>query len=122
MGADNNVMITKKARAGAVELPVIVGMAFGDGDMDASGSVIPPANAQTGLNNERFRKEIDGYRFPADTTCRYECTLTEHELTGEEIRKIGLSEANGDIVCIKSFTKKGKDVDLEMTTVLDDIF
>ncbi len=129
MGANNNVVITKKvrenlvkARAGAMELPVIVGMAFGSGGVDASGTVMPPTEAQIGLNNELFRKEIDGYSFPADTTCRYACTLTENELAGEEISEIGLYDANGDIVCIKSFTKKGKDADLEMTFVLDDIF
>lgn len=129
MGANNNVVITKKARenlvkarAGAIELPVIAGMAFGDGGADAGGTVIPPTEVQTGLNNEIFRKEIDGYSFPADTICRYECTLAESELADKEISEIGLYDANGDIVCIKSFAKKGKDADLEMTFVLDDIF
>lgn len=129
MGANNNVVITKKARenlvkarAGAIILPVIVGMAFGDGGVDAGGTVVPPTEVQTGLNHELFRKEIDGYSFPADTTCRYECTLSGSELAGKDISEIGLYDANGDIVCIKAFTKKGKDADLEMTFVLDDIF
>lgn len=31
-------------------------------------------------------------------------------------------DANGDIVCIKTFTRKGKDNDIEMTYTLDDVF
>ena len=67
-------------------------------------------------------KAIDGYTFPNDTTCRYECTLAESELAGKEISEIGLYDTNGDIVCIKTFTRKGKDDDVEQTYVLDDIF
>lgn len=128
---NKNVIITKKARqklvkarAGAIQLPKIVGMVFGSGGVDAGGNVIPPAETQAGLTHELYRKAIDGYSFPegTDTTCRYECTLTESELAGEEISEIGLYDAEGDVVCIKTFTKKGKDDDLEMTFTLDDIF
>ncbi len=124
-----NVIITKKRRenlvkasAGAVALPKIVGMAFGNGGVDESGMVIAPMEFQSRLTSEIFRKEIDGYSFPADTTCRYECTLTESELAGEEISEIGLYDENGDIICIKTFKEKGKDSDLEMTFALDDVF
>ncbi len=126
---NKNVIITKKsreklvkARAGAIQLPKIVGMVFGDGGVDASGNVIPPTESQSGLTNEIFRKELDGYSFPADTTCRYECTLTESELAGEEISEIGLYDSEGDVVCIKTFKRKGKDDDVEQTYTLDDIF
>lgn len=124
-----NVVITKKARenlvkarAGAITLPKIIGMAFGEGGVNSSGTVIAPSESQSKLNKELFRKAIDGYSFPNDTTCRYECTLAESELTGKEISEIGLYDANGDIVCIKTFTRKGKDDDVEQTYVLDDIF
>lgn len=126
---NKNVIITKKsreklvkARAGAIQLPKIVGMVFGDGGVDASGNVIPPTESQSGLTNEIFRKELDGYSFPADTTCRYECTLTESELAGEEISEIGLYDSEGDVVCVKTFKRKGKDDDVEQTYTLDDIF
>lgn len=124
-----NVVITKKARenlvkarAGAITLPKIIGMAFGEGGVNSSGTVIAPAESQSRLNKESFRKAIDGYTFPNDTTCRYECTLAESELAGKEISEIGLYDTNGDIVCIKTFTRKGKDDDVEQTYVLDDIF
>ena len=126
---NKNVVITKaarkklvQARAGAITLPKIVGIAFGNGGVDAEGTVIAPTEEQSELANEIFRKEIDGYSFPADTTCRYECTLTESELAGEEISEIGLYDSDGDIVCIKSFKRKGKDDDVEQTYTLDDIF
>ena len=126
---NKNVIITKKsrenlvkARAGAIQLPKIVGMVFGNGGVNADGTVIPPTEAQSELTREIFRKEIDGYSFPADTTCRYECTLTESELAGEEISEIGLYDENGDVVCIKTFKRKGKDDDVEQTYTLDDIF
>ena len=124
-----NVIITvtarKKmvqARAGAIVLPKIVGMVFGSGGVDASGNVIAPTEDQTELNHEIFRKEISGYTFISDTRCRYECDLTESELAGEYISEIGLYDADGDISCIKTFTKKGKDGDLEMAFTLDDVF
>lgn len=126
---NKNVVITNaaraklvKARAGAIQLPEIVGMVFGNGGVDGEGTVIPPTLEQSGLTNEIFRKEIDGYSFPADTTCRYECTLLTNELAGEFISEIGLYDAEGDVVCIKTFTSKGKDCDVEQTYILDDIF
>lgn len=85
-----NVVITKKAmenlvkaRAGAITLPKIIGMAFGEGGVSSSGTVIAPTESQSKLNKELFRKAIDGYTFPNDTTCRYECTLAESELAGK---------------------------------------
>lgn len=125
----SNVLITKKAReklvkarAGAILLPKIVGMVFGDGGCDNSDNVIAPDDEQLKLRHELYRKEIDSYNFIEDTVCRYECTLTEQELAGEYISEIGLYDADGDIVCIKSFKRKGKDDDLQMTYILDDVF
>lgn len=48
------------------------------------------------------------------------CVLIE--LAGEEISEVGLYDEDDDIVCIKNFTRKGKDDDVEQTYVLDDIF
>ena len=49
-------------------------------------------------------------------------SLTESELAGEEISEIGLYDSEGDVVCIKTFKRKGKDDDVEQTYTLDDIF
>lgn len=131
MSVNNNVVITKaarikmvKARAGEIALPKIVGMAFGNGGVESDGTVIPPSDDQSALYHELYRKAIDGYSFPdeSDAICRYECTLAENELAGEEISEIGLYDEDGDIVCIKTFTRKGKDSDVEQTYTVDDIF
>lgn len=126
---NKNTLITKaarekmvKARAGDITLPKIVGMAFGDGGVDFDGVPIAPVEGQTGLNHELYRKAVDGHSFTQDTVCRYECTLTESELAGEEISEIGLYDEDGDIVGIKTFTRKGKDDDVEQTYTLDDVF
>lgn len=124
-----NVIITKKARkkllqarAGDITLPKIIGMAFGSGGVDTSGNVIAPLENQEALKEELLRKAVRGHSFIGETTCRYECTLSESELAGQYISEIGLYDAEGDIVCIKTFTKKGKDADIEMTYTLDDVF
>lgn len=123
------VVITKKARenlckarAGAITIPTVEGMAFGTGGIDSEGKVISLTDDQERLKNEIYRKAIDSYSFPEETTCRYECTLDISECQGETISEIGLYDTNGDIVAIKNFTAKGKDSDIEMTFVLDDIF
>ena len=125
----NNAIITKiarekmvRARAGVITLPKIVGMVFGDGGVDSQGVVIPPAEDQTELMNELYRQEIDSYEFTDDTVCQYKCTLGEATLQGAQISEIGMYDEEGDIVCIKSFSSKGKDSDLEMTFQVDDMF
>ncbi len=125
----DNYIITKKARknmvqarAGTITLPKIVGMAFGDGGVDSLGNVISPLENQEALVSELLRKEIDGFDFIDDTTCRYQCTLSESELAGKYISELGLYDENGDMVCIKNFTAKGKDSDMEMTYTVDDVF
>ena len=124
-----NFIITKKARknmvqarAGAITLPRIIGMAFGDGGVDSLGNVMKPLETQEALVSELLRKEIDGFEFVDDTTCRYQCTLLESELAGKYISELGLYDENGDIACIKNFTAKGKDGDMEMTYTVDDVF
>lgn len=123
-----NVVITKTARrklvrakAGAQDLPKIIGVAFGDGGVDEEGTIIPPDEDQTELRHELHRKQIDGYEFVNDTTCRYRCTLIENELSGEEISEVGLYDEDGDIVEIKAFMRKGKDPDIRQTFTIDDV-
>ncbi|MCI8429943.1 MAG: hypothetical protein HFI16_06760 [Lachnospiraceae bacterium] len=111
-----------QARAGAVTLPPIVGMVFGTGGVDETGIPVAPSGSDEGLRQEIFRKELDSYTFTDDTTCRYLCTLEVGECDNEEISEIGLYDSEGDVTAIKTFKKKGKDPDLEMTFRIDDIF
>lgn len=111
-----------RARAGEIGLPPIVGMAFGTGGVDETGIPVTPSGSDEELKQEIFRKEVDSYTFTDDTTCRYLCTLAVGECDNAEISEIGLYDSEGDIVAIKTFKKKGKDSDLEMTFQVDDIF
>ena len=86
-----------KARAGISSLPKIVGMAFGDGG-------------------------VDGYEVLSDTKIRYRCTLAENELANTYISEVGLYDADGDMVAMKAFLKKGKDADMECVFECDDTF
>ena len=111
-----------KARAGMINLPPIVGMAFGTGGVDESGNPVEPSVTDEGLKNEVFRKVVDSYTFTDETTCRYLCTLAANECVDEDINELGLYDSEGDIIAIKTFKSKGKDADLEMTFRVDDIF
>lgn len=111
-----------KARAEGIAVPKIVGAAFGDGGVTPTGEVIQPDENQLTLNNELLRKPIDGYEYQSDLICRYISTLTSGELTGESISEMALYDEENDLVCIKNFSAKGKDADLEMGFQIDDSF
>lgn len=111
-----------KARAGAISLPKIVGMAFGAGGVDSSGNALTPSETQTALKSELLRKKIDKYEILSDTKCRYVCTLLSNELVGKNISELALYDEAGDLVAIKNFMAKGKDADIEITFHMDDEF
>lgn len=110
-----------RARAGEIELPPIVGMAFGTGGVGESGIPIAPSGDDS-LKNEVYRKAIEKYVFIDDITCRYFCTLDVDECVNENINELGLYDSEGDIIAVKTFKDKWKDTDLEMTFRVDDIF
>lgn len=110
------------ARAGEIQLPRIVGFVFGDGGVDSSGQVIPPDENEKELRHEIMRKPYDSYSMMDETTCRYECTLSEMELSGEKISELGLYDEDGDVLVIKRFLEKGKDADLSMLFWMSDTF
>ena len=99
-----------QARAGIAALPKITGMAFGTGGV------------KNVLHKEVLRKAIDGYEVVSDTKIRYSCTLAENELAGVYISECGLYDADGDMVAMKSFMKKGKDGDMEAVFECEDMF
>lgn len=111
-----------QARAGIKPLPKVIGMVFGTGGVDESGAVLPLEENQTNLRNEVFRKEIDSFTVIGNTNCRYDCTLTETELSGSKISELGLYDEDDDIICILSFSAKGKDAGLQMLFQIEDEF
>lgn len=110
------------ARAGEAALPKIVGMAFGDGGVNSAGEVIPHSANQNTLHHEVLRKAVDGHEILSDTKIRYTCTLSESELANTYISECGLYDADGDLVAMKAFMKKGKDADMEAVFEVEDTF
>ena len=111
-----------EARAGIAPLSKIVGMAFGTGGVNGSDEIVPHSPDQNALHNEAFRKTVDGYEVISDTCIRYKCTLSETELANTYISEIGIYDADGDMVAMKAFMKKGKDADMEVVFECDDTF
>lgn len=111
-----------EARAGIAALPKIVGMAFGTGGTNASGDIIAHSADQNTLHNEVLRKEVSSIEVVSDTKIRYSCKLEADELAGEYISEVGLYDADGDMVAMKAFMKKGKDGDMEAIFECEDTF
>lgn len=109
-----------RARAGVAPLPKIVGMAFGDGGVDGEG--IPELPNMEALNHELIRKDIDSYTAVTETCYRYSATLSKTELPQANINELGLYDADGDMVALKSFRNKIKDEDMAMIFEMDDQF
>lgn len=108
------------ARAGKQPLAKISQMVFGSGGVGESGEILMPEEDQTALNNEIYRKDIEKVEIVSDTQIRYYCTLNENELANENISEIALADADGDLLTIKNFKEKGKDIDFKMTFKIND--
>lgn len=113
-----------KAHAGDVALPAITQMAWGDGGIEADGTVKETTGNEIALYAELLKKDIEAHIYveEGETTCRYTATLEKGELTGKEISELGLYDSEGDLVAYKTFMKKGKDEDIPMIFDMDEIF
>lgn len=110
------------ARSGDATLSSITHMAFGNGAIDETGSLIAPLNTDIVLKNELLRKPIATHTYPLPTSCRYRGVIDKDELVGENINEIALVDSDGDLVAIKVFLDKVKDENSELVFELDDTF
>ncbi len=108
------------ARAGEIQLPKIVKMAFGNGGIDADGNLVTILEGQQDLNNEIYRKNITTHEIINATQIRYVCELGEEELVGERISELALVDEDGDLVTIKHFSEKEKDNDFAFVFKVND--
>lgn len=111
-----------KAHAGAMTLPKITKMAFGNGGVDSSGNVIATTGNETALKHQLLIKNIDSYSFPIPTTATYTLKLSKAELANQNISEQGLFDSTGDLIAYKTFLPKGKDDDMEFTFDMQEIF
>ncbi len=110
-----------KAHAGDISLPPIVQMGFGNGGVEADGTVIPTTGEEITLRNELLRKDIDGHTYPETTTCRYSTRLDKLDLANQNISEMGLFDSEGDLVAYKTFLPKGKDDDMEFVFEMEEV-
>ena len=113
-----------KAHAGLAALPKIKQMVWGDGGIGEDGNPKVPTGKETNLYNRLLAKDISGVEMIGtdQTTARYTGKLEKEELAGKEISEIGLLDAEGTLIVIRTFSKKGKDDDIPMTFDIDEIF
>ncbi len=111
-----------QARKGEIALPVIVGIAIGDGAVDGSGSLILPEETDTRLKNELIRREYARCEKLSDVCYRYRMELGADELAGKRINEAALYDAEGDLLAIRVFSDKIKDMDMEMAFEYEDRF
>ncbi len=94
---------------------------FGTG-LGKDGKPYDPDVEQTELKNEIIRKDIDSRYQISDSCYRYTGFLSEIEGNGQCISEIGLVDSDGMLICIKTFEKKLKNLEAEMTFRIDDMF
>lgn len=111
-----------RARKGEVDLPIIAGIAIGDGATDADGNLIPPSERENSLKNELLRREYSRCEKVSDTCFRYRMELSADELAGKKINEAALYDAEGDLLAIRVFDGKPKDADMEMAFEYEDRF
>lgn len=113
-----------KAHAGLGTLPKITKMCWGDGGVDEGGTPKVPTGDETDLYNNLLEKDISDVQLVNDdeTTARYTGMLEKAELAGKNISELGLKDAEGNLVVIRTFLPKGKDDDIPMTMEIDEIF
>lgn len=111
-----------QARKGEITLPVIVGIAIGDGAVDGSGNLVFPKETDTQLKNELIRREYSRCEKISETCYRYRMELGADELAGKKINEAALYDAEGDLLAIRVFSNKIKDMDMEMAFEYEDRF
>ena len=113
-----------KAHAGALSLPAITQMAWGDGGIDEDGEPKEVTGEETTLYQECIRKAIEGYECEGDyeTACRYYASLGAAELAGKAISEVGLIDAEGDLVMYKTMPAFTKPEDVALEYDITEVF
>lgn len=111
-----------QARKGEIALPVITGIALGDGAVSPEGNLIELTEEDTQLRNELVRCPYARCEKITDTCYRYRVELTAEELAGKKINEAALYDSDGDLLAIRIFSNKEKDADMELAFEYEDKF
>ena len=109
-----------QARNGIRPLPVIKGIALGNG-AEIGEHLIPLNEASSMLQNEVIRKECVSKQIN-DSCFRYRIVLEENELVNVKINEAALYDADGELLAINVFIGKRKTGGMELAIEFDDRF
>lgn len=99
-------------------MPAIKYMAVGSGAEGEDGNVIELTGAETALNNELLRKEIEVVNRDGDMRIDYSYNVKIDELVDCRINETALYDEDGDLVAMKVFEAREKKPGMEMTFLM----
>lgn len=111
-----------QARKGEIILPIVKGIAIGDGAETSTGALLEPSSGDNRLKSELIRKEYSRCERISDDCYCYRINLGEHELAGKKISEAALYDAEGDLLAISVFPGLPKEDGMEMSFEYKDKF
>ncbi len=97
--------------AGKGTLKPIAYMAFGVGGHREDGSVIPPSEKQTALNDERLRKPLTVITQEDTLSVTGRAVIEKSEMNELPLSEAALVDADGAMIAVKNFAPKVKEAD-----------
>lgn len=97
--------------AGGRALAPLAYMAFGDGGHNADLTAKPPSQSATALFHEVFRKPLASVTQEDIYSSTGKGIVESGELIGVAVSEVGLIDADGELVSIKTFGPKVKESD-----------
>lgn len=110
------------ARKGDIVLPVVAGIAIGDGAEGVDGALVEPSEGDNQLKHELLRRSYSKCEKMTESCYRYRMELSAEELAGEKINEAALYDSEGDLLAIRVFSSKTKDADMEVAFEVEDRF
>lgn len=89
----------------------ITHIALGSGGVNGDGTVIVPLAENVALKNEVVRKPYTSSTKTSETSYEYTIKLEENELVGVFISEMALIDADGDVVALRSFGLRSRDME-----------
>lgn len=98
--------------AGKGQLKPLAAMAFGDGGHNRDDlTAIQPSESQTALNHEVMRKPLASITNETEFSVTGRGTIESNELQGVQLSEAALLDTDGNLIAIKNFAPKVKELD-----------
>ena len=87
-------------------------MAFGDGGHNPDDlTAMPPSSSQTALNHEVMRKPLTSITQETEFSVTGRGTIESNEMQGVHLSEAALLDTEGNLIAIKNFAPKVKELD-----------